>query len=262
MKDLKKLVNEKGILAIAALDHRGSLKKILATEDRDEIIEFKRQAVKSLGLQASAVLLDPEYGLEVLAEKPEEVGLLLALEESGYGESETKLRENWGVKEIKKYGAAAKLLLYCSPENWQEELVAQVAEECNKEGVVFLLEPILVQATSDKQQVTREMVEKFTKYVDVLKLEYPGDEEGCKQITEVATVPWVLLSRGMEFGKYKGVLEVACKNGASGFAAGRAIWQEIGDIKDREARQKFLETTAIERFKELVEVANQWGRAI
>lgn len=255
---LDSLVNKQGVFNIAAMDHRGSLRKMLG-DDQEAVFEVKRELVEAFSDLASAVLLDPDYGLKLIKDIPGNKGLLLALEKSDYDKIKPEIKEDWGVEQVKEHGGAAKLLLYCKKGVWHEELIKRVSDECRKEEIVFLLEPVLYEDRNI--EVAWEMVKRYSKWVDVLKLEYPGSEEGCRKISEAAEVPWVLLSRGMKFENYKQALEIACKAGASGFAVGRAVWQEAMGLS-RDQRKEFLKTTGRERFKKLIKIANSFGKKI
>jgi tagatose 1,6-diphosphate aldolase len=105
--------------------------------------------------------------------------------------------------------------------------------------------------------------------LDVLKSEFPDDPDfekdeaamarHCQELTEAAGIPWVLLSAGVDYDTFKLQTTIACENGASGFLAGRAIWQEAPGMPDKE-RAKFLKKTAVGRLKELAGIANASGR--
>src|ERR1700679_3934403 len=92
LKRMKALANSRGIIAAAAMDQRGSLQKALAQGrgvDVKEITpemmsEFKVAVSKALTPHASAILLDPEYGLPAAKARSSNAGLLLAYGESGY----------------------------------------------------------------------------------------------------------------------------------------------------------------------------------
>ena len=106
--------------------------------------------------------------------------------------------------------------------------------------------------------------------VDVLKVGFPADLtyqrdekyllDMCKQLNDACSVPWVLLSDGVNFEVFCEQLEIACKGGASGFLAGRALWQEAANMPNRE-RYKFLEKVAVDRLKQLLEIANTHGKS-
>src|SRR5213594_1875657 len=48
----------------------------------------------------------------------------------------------------------------------------------------------------------------------------------CERLSRATKVPWVVLSAGADFNVFRGLVEVACHGGASGFLAGRAIWKD------------------------------------
>src|SRR5581483_6436686 len=86
---LTALSDERGVIAALAIDQRGSLKKALTTLfKRDvtaaEMSEFKTLVSEVLTPYASAILLDPEFGLEAAKHRSSKAGLLLAYEETGY----------------------------------------------------------------------------------------------------------------------------------------------------------------------------------
>src|SRR6267378_2624155 len=71
VKHMKALSNDAGVIAAAAMDQRGSLQKSIAAakgidpkQVTDEMMsEFKIAVTKVLTPHASAILLDPEWGL-------------------------------------------------------------------------------------------------------------------------------------------------------------------------------------------------------
>ncbi len=61
---LKAVSNERGVIAAAAMDQRGSLKKALGPKATEQdLINFKIAVSEVLTRYASAILLDPEWGL-------------------------------------------------------------------------------------------------------------------------------------------------------------------------------------------------------
>ena len=128
LKRMKALSNQHGIVAAAAMDQRGSLQKALAGSrgvDVHEITpammsEFKVAVTRILTPHASAILLDPEFGLEAAAARAPNAGLLLAYELSGYDNTRPgrlpDLLPHVSVKRIVDWGAdAVKILIYYSP---------------------------------------------------------------------------------------------------------------------------------------------------
>ena len=125
LRRMKALANHRGVIAAAAMDQRGSLQKSLASArgvDKKEITtemmgEFKTAVTKVLTPHASAILLDPEFGLEARLARSPNAGLLLAYEKTGYDKTGPgrlpDLLDHWSVQRLKEAGAdCIKVLLY------------------------------------------------------------------------------------------------------------------------------------------------------
>jgi tagatose 1,6-diphosphate aldolase len=297
IRGLQQLANERGIMAMCALDHRGSLMKMLSAGQSQgagyqEMVDFKLDLCRVVAPHATAILLDPIYGAaQAIAAGviPKTTGLLVSLEKSGYsGEAEariTNLLPEWDVKKIRKMGAtAAKLLLYYRPDvhvaQKQLDTVKKLAADCVAEDMPFVVEPVSYRVADKegspedfakvKPKLVVETARQITALpIDVLKAEFPADLEYekdkarladlCHQLNEASQVPWVILSAGVNFELFYQEVELACRAGASGFLAGRALWQEATQLKSRKERLKFLETTVVSRLGSLTELANAYG---
>ena len=78
---MKAVSNDRGVIAAAAMDQRGSLKKALGANTTDaQLEEFKVYVSEVLTQYASAILLDPEWGLPAARRRAKGSGLLLAYE--------------------------------------------------------------------------------------------------------------------------------------------------------------------------------------
>ena len=299
LRGLQQLADSKGLLTICAIDHRGALRRALNDENPDSVsyqnmVDFKLDLCQAVAPFASAVLLDPIYGAGQAITSgvlPGHIGLLISLEKTGYTGSSTaritKLLPNWNVKKAKKMGASAvKLLVYFRPDlkdiaSRQLNLVAKLADRCIKEDMPLLVEPLSypveqVGVSSKrfadmKPGIVIETARQMTALpIDVLKAEFPADmkfeqDEGkllklCQELNQASRLPWVLLSAGVDFDTFKKQVEIACKAGASGFLAGRALWQEGAQINSREERMNFFKNTSAPRLKELAEITNRYGK--
>jgi tagatose 1,6-diphosphate aldolase len=99
----------------------------------------------------------------------------------------------------------------------------------------------------------------------MLKSEFPSDLrynkdkskliDICQKLDKASQVPWVVLSAGVSFDIFCQQVEIACRGGASGFLAGRAIWQEAMNVEDPKERAKVLQTVGAERLQQLTEIA-------
>src|SRR3982751_6654835 len=126
LKGLKAVSNERGIIAAAAMDQRGSLQKSLAKEkgsavDDKMMEEFKSLVTEVLTPHASAILLDPEWGLPASKRRAKNAGLLMAYEKTGYDANTPgrlpDLVDDWSVRRLKDAGAdCIQILLYYTPD--------------------------------------------------------------------------------------------------------------------------------------------------
>lgn len=262
---LGKFKNKKGVYALLALDHRGSLKSLIKTTGKKKLVEWKRTVLENVAGEASGVLVDADYGLPAYRAAEIERPLLLAIEKSGYkgGDKERKTELQFTAKKLNGLGAeAVKLLVYYNPKlkaaEHQEKIIKKVARECEREEVPFLLE--IVTYAGGKRMKKEEMVLESLKRVqdlgvrvDIYKLEYPGSVEGCRKITAMLKgTPWILLSAGVDYKIFKKQVETATANGAEGFLAGRALWQDGARKKDLD---KFMMTVAAKRLREITRIA-------
>ncbi|MFZ2199820.1 MAG: phosphoglycerate kinase, partial [Microgenomates group bacterium] len=267
---LAKLVNSHGKITIAALDHRGSLKQSLHPDNPDittdkEILNWKRTMVQLYRDDVAGILIDPIYGKDII-EPNAKNGWMMSMEETGYRGDKlarvTTILPGWSVAQAKAMGACSvKLLLYYDPENLelakqQKEVATKLANECKQEDIVFLLEPLSYKIETNRVEEVLAIARDLKDIeADIFKFEYPGTREGCVEISKIIRKPWVLLSAGMEYGKYKEALKIAMESGATGFAVGRAVWQEFGDYQGK-AREKYFKEVAGPRMRELVEIVN------
>ena len=205
LKGLEALSDSKGIIRAAAMDQRGSLLKAIAKAKGGDpkgvtsamLSEFKVAVSKVLTPCASAILLDPEYGLEAVKARDKKAGVLLAYESSGYDNTRPgripDLLDDWTVSKLVEAGAdAIKVLLYYHPDEKKEvnrlkhSFVERIGAECSWHDVPYFLEfvgyPVdgsdgkNVEFARQKPQMVSGSMEEFSKPqygVDVLKVEIP-----------------------------------------------------------------------------------------
>jgi tagatose 1,6-diphosphate aldolase len=204
-KHLVALSDERGVIAAAAMDQRGSLQKSIAAakgipakEVTQEMMEeFKVAVSKVLTPYASAILLDPEYGLPAAAARAKNAGLLLAYEETGYDNSQPgrlpDLLPHVSAKRIKDMGGdAVKILIYYTPfedpqiNDIKHAFIERIGSECEDVQIPFFLEFVGydpkggdekgLEYAKIKPEVVIGSMQEFTKpqyKVDVLKVEVP-----------------------------------------------------------------------------------------
>ena len=146
---IKNVSNDRGVIAAAAMDQRGSLKKALGQYATDDGLEqFKIHVTEVLTKHASAILLDPEWGLPAAKRRAKGSGLLLAYEKTGYDKTLPgrlpDLLDLWSVKRLKEVGAdCVKILLYYSPYDDQKindhkhAWTERIGDECKANDIPF-----------------------------------------------------------------------------------------------------------------------------
>lgn len=216
-KGMEAVSNERGVIAAAAMDQRGSLKSAIAKDrgiDKKDVTpemmaEFKEAVVRVLTPHASAILLDPEYGLNAAKQRAKNAGLLLAYENSGYDNTQPgrlpDLLDHWSVRRLVAAGAdCIKILLYYTPFDPQKinetkhAWVERIGDECVANDVPFFLEFVGYDEGKDekgiefakkKPEIVAKSMEEFSKpryNVDVMKVEVPvnmafvGGAKSCK----------------------------------------------------------------------------------
>ena len=198
---MKAVSDERGVIAAAAMDQRGSLQKSLAKEKGSDISdammeEFKTLVTEVLTPHASAILLDPEWGLPASKRRAKNAGLLMAYEKTGYDKTEPgrlgDLLDHWSVRRLKEAGAdCLKILLYYTPLDSKEindqkhAWVERLGDECRANDIPFFLEFVVYEEGVDekgfefakkKPKAVIEAMQEFTKDrygVDVMKVEIP-----------------------------------------------------------------------------------------
>src|SRR5271170_2591606 len=203
-KGLNAVSNSRGVIAAAAMDQRGSLKSAIAKDkgvDKKDVTatmleEFKTAVTRVLTPYASAILLDPEYGLKAAKVRAKNAGLLLAYENSGYDNTRPgrlpDLLDIWSVRRLAAAGAdCIKILLYYTPvdpaavNDIKHAWVERIGGECIAGDIPFFLECVGYEEGKDektieyarkKPDVVTKSMEEFSKpqyAVDVLKVEIP-----------------------------------------------------------------------------------------
>src|SRR6195256_1713247 len=209
VRHMKALSNKNGVIAAAAMDQRGSLQKSIASAKgvpmeqvtRAMMEEFKVAVSKILTPHASAILLDPEFGLPAAKARASNAGLLLAYEESGYDNTKPgrlpDLLPHVSAKRILDWGAnAVKILIYYTPfddakiNDIKHAFVERIGAECVTYEIPFFLEFVGYdpaggdekgkEFAAKKPVIVTKSMEEFSKpqyMVDVLKVEVPINAE-------------------------------------------------------------------------------------
>src|SRR5918912_1499523 len=226
--------DEHGVIAAAAMDQRGSLKNAIAKArgpaaqaTTEDVQAFKAAVTRVLTKHASAILMDPEYGLGAIKERAPGTGVLLAYEKTGY-DTRVKgrlpdLLPEWSVRRLLEAGAdAIKILLYYNP--FDDEHINAVKHA--------LIERVGADAGGEVAYTRQEAMEHF------------------RTAASAASKPFIYLSAGVSDAVFRETLELAAEAGTafSGVLCGRATWQDGIPVYAREgvhALENWLEDRGV-----------------
>lgn len=202
---LQRLSTDAGIIAALAIDQRKSLRRLMANAAStapeqipdSKVAEFKSEVVGILTAHTSAVLLDPEYGLEAAQARHKKCGLLLAYELDGYENPRPHrmlaLMPQLSVRRLRDLGAdGVKILLHYAPgdsasaNEEKRAWIERIGSECGDLDMPFFLEPVVYapdgldprsfEFARLKPELVIETIREFSRdeyQVDILKLEFP-----------------------------------------------------------------------------------------
>ncbi|MDR6972212.1 hypothetical protein [Leifsonia shinshuensis] len=284
--DLDAIARPGGALAMVAMDQRESLRHMfdLAGAGRpadDVLVRFKLEVAEALGPLASGFLIDRHYGFEAVRDTlPSGTGLILAADEltqeDGGPVEETAL-DQVVLDDLDLAGVSAlKLLVIWRRDALREQrvrLVERFVAECRARGVLSVLEPVvratpaeLSDGTWDLDVAIREAAAELSPSGQSLyKVQVPlsgtGDaraqREESERLNAAITGPWVVLSQGVDRPAFLPAVEAACRAGASGFLAGRALWS---DVVGRDDVPTALRELSVPRLEALIDVVDREAR--
>jgi tagatose-1,6-bisphosphate aldolase len=234
LNGLSSISNSEGIFSIVAMDQRNTLKKMFAavgvTATDEDMFQAKIAVASALSKAASGILLDPTWGVPAVNENdilPSTCGLLVAAENPDRGNFNGEPRPTKMVGQdaawVKSLGGqAVKVLVSMHPGRPMKagepdltsetvELVRSIVADCKAQGIPSVIENLIYPLpngeplTDDQKEnliVESAILLNETK-PDLLKLEFPMSERGCKRLADSLTVPWAVLSAGVAFDQFK-----------------------------------------------------------
>lgn len=275
MKTLADIADDQGNFAIIAMDQRNTLRRMfdaVGHEATDQAMgQAKVDVAAYLSPNATGLLLDPTYGVPAVrtagALAPT-CGLLVAAEPSERGNLNGeprahRIESQGGSWVLEQGGDAVKFLVQVNALRVAEpggvDLVAEVLEvvgavvaDCRTAGIPSVIENLVYTLPGEEKLSGDRKADAIVASaqalsdlgMDLLKLEYPGSPEACRRLAEVLTVPWAVLSAGVDFEEFTDVLRISCdEGGASGFIAGRALWKESIGMTEAERAVFFTEVS-------------------
>jgi len=252
--DLSPITRANGGFAMLAIDQRESMRAMFA-EHQDhpvtdkQLVDFKVATLKALTPFASACLLDREFSWDAaLAEKAVASGCGLIAAADRFIADANELVADIEIDpevvpaKVKADGAAAmKLLITWRPDQDPDgriDMVEKFIAVCRSADLISIIEPVSRRARDGREidlhlgilDAAREL---GNLGADVYKAEVPMHAKGsetevraqCAEMSRIIQSPWVVLSSGVDPDRFPTAVEWACKEGARGFLAGRAVWK-------------------------------------
>jgi sulfofructosephosphate aldolase len=280
---LDRLARPSGGFAMLAIDQREGLRAMLAQHEAgpvpdSRLTEFKLHVIDALTPYASAVLIDRELAWEQAIEAgviAPDCALIAAADTliSGNGElvSEARIDDFVVPERVRDQGAVAmKLLVLWRPRSPADPRIAMVDEfiaRCRRAGLVSIIEPVVRKPHDggawDRETAILAAAEELGhRGADIYKCEVPfygaGPERevraACAAINRAVGSEWVVLSSGVQPDQFPQAVEWACREGASGFLAGRGVWS--GAIGQADLRRA-LRQDSVPRLQRLCEVVDR-----
>jgi sulfofructosephosphate aldolase len=246
---------------MVAMDQRESLRTMFREhgfDDSDERMRrFKTAVARELAPHASGFLIEPDFVDDVRPYVAR--GLILAVDlleqERGGIVEDTRLDE---IDAVPDGVVAIKLLVIWRDDDRRRERI-EMCERfvalAERLGVLSVLEPV-VRHDHQIEEAAREL---GATRPSLYKCQAPREGDivaRCNLVSHVLPVPWVVLSQGVPRDEFPQAVEDACKGGARGFLAGRALWTNTLDADDP---TELLRTQSVPRLQELIEIVDRYA---
>jgi sulfofructosephosphate aldolase len=255
---LDALARPSGTFLMVAMDQRESLRTMLVERHGgpigdERLAAFKVAVTRELSPHASALLVDSEYGWfhTIVADRlvAPSCGLIMAVDaleqEPGEIVEDTELDRTVDVEQAVAGGVVALKLLVIWRDDarraHRRETAREFVELARAHGILSVLEPVVRVPEVDREGAIVEAASELgALHPSLYKCQVPFGGKGpaaeitrwSREIDAVLPCPWVVLSQGVDPADFPRAVEAACKGGASGMLAGRAVWMSTLDDAD------------------------------
>ena len=270
-----------GAMMVIAADQRGGMRQIMAATPADQAAiteamlgETKADLTRYLASHASCILLDPVCAVPKVVDDgvlARDTALLIGLDASGFdttpeGYRLSRLVPGIDARRVRALGGTGgKIMVYlrsdrpdANPHNI--DILRRCLEDFGREDLLLVVEFLTYElpgeSKADHRALVPKLVEEGTRLClelgsKVLKLPYPGNPEACAAVTALCgTVPWAVLSAGVDHETFIGQVDIAMRNGASGVIAGRSLWKDCISL-DRTVTRDRLAAVAVPRLRQI-----------
>lgn len=261
---LQDIARPSGGFAMLAVDQREAMRNMFAAAGMKKPIEdsvltnFKVNAARIISPHASAVLVDNQFCYAEIVKQQtisENSAMIVAADHfipgNGIPVDDVVIDEQIDAHEVRKNGGKALklLILWRSDEDplTRINMVKAFNKKCHDAGLLSIIEPVVrpprIGDKFDREQAILDAAKELGNLgSDLYKGEMPlfgeGDREellaAAKRLNDNISIPWVILSSGIDANLFCRAVRVAMEAGASGFLAGRAIWATTVGLPDTE----------------------------
>ncbi len=270
-----------GAMMVIAADQRGGMRQIMAATPADQAAisdamlgETKADLTRYLASQASCILLDPICAVPNVVDDgvlARDTALLDRARRLGFRHHARRLPPvpprarhrcpaGAGARRHGRqdHGLSPERPPEANPHNI--DILRRCIEDFGREDLLLVVEFLTYElpgeSKADYKALVPKLIEDGTRLClelgsKVLKLPYPGTEEACAAVTALCgTVPWAVLSAGVDHETFIGQVEIAMRNGASGVIAGRSLWKDCISL-DRTVTRDRLTAVAVPRLRQI-----------
>lgn len=280
---LKEITRPSGGFAMLAVDQREAMRSMFSAAgvkgpvtDR-HLTDFKVNAAKILSPFASAILLDQQFCYRQVVEQQavaKSCAMIVAADAfvpgNGIPVDSVKIDHNVNVQAVKRDGAKALklLVLWRSDEDPQQRLqmVREFNQLCHSNGLLSIIEPVVRPPRQgdkfDREQAIINAAKELGDCgADLYKGEMPLYGKGTQQellaaaqkLNDQISMPWVILSSGVDDKLFPRAVRVAMQAGASGFLAGRAVWSSVVGLPDTDLMLSDVSAPKLQRLGDIVD---------
>ncbi len=183
------------------------------------------------------------------------------------------LMPDHGLEEIRNNYSLAKLELFFHPQEknalQKKQVLAEIQDYCQYLGIDWMLKLKLFEPkglTYDPDQFQEDLLNsvfELARFTNLIAIQYPLEPLTAATITAELDVPWLMVDEHQDYEQFKNQLRICLENGATGFAVGQVLWQDMTQLKltdyelDWPQLEQFLETTFQDRLIELMRITNE-----
>lgn len=272
-----------GGFAMLAVDQREAMRLMFIAAGQQKpvadsvLTDFKVAATRILSPYASAVLADKQYCLDQIVEQravADSCGLIVAADYfvpgNGIPVDSVEIDYTIDPHTARAMGAKAMKLLVLWREDEESQTRLQMVDDfvarCRSAGLVSIIEPVVRPprrgwAFDREAAIVAAAAELGSTGADLYKAEMPaggkGDEKtllaACQKLNDQMSMPWVILSSGVEADIFGRAVRIAMQGGASGFLAGRAVWASVIGATDPQTMLRDVSVPRLQRLAEIVD---------